>query len=1099
MLRFFFKRFIITFLLFSFLQKNFAQKENNDVRIINKADSKFIEIRNGLLGLAIPKDNTFDQKNPLAPIQSFIYKDGTYSDDSPNYLKSTTPPLSMNIQVIKNTPQKCVVIILYIFNKIQFEYGPQKYKGGEAGTGYFKTTISLNKGDKAALIEEEADYDVSYAVKISNGLNPDKARYRSSQSSGVQYGYEQPGLIYRAENTRGYSMDATVDLNYSKPITFTPLVLWEPSGGENNSGRYWQVFNNDANANANLFGFFQGKTSRLIGGRSAGVALRLNADNKLINEKENAEIIIFISRRGPENSWYPHKRFQFAVFISTKKDLPDPKSIQPIAVELNKISGLASRIDQYAIKPIYFVPQFYQGAIYLSEKKIQQLIQRVKTDPEFCKEQIRIDGSCKPVFDNWRYPDSAKSFINNIINRANALRENYKTGDGSYNSDFRYWTGARFFKGYTTMISCLFADKNLIISPQQKKRLQQFVGMMARIMWDDDNVPLFDSAAVNLGPANMPVMYRNNGRNFFALLAANDPEFKNRAIDIGKNFEQDIEASIYPNGPSFGTPHYTQPTIEPTLLSMLQLKQAGVVDYFKKEKRIKNFIDFYSTLLTPPSVRFSGNRKLISFGDGSEESAALFALLSAGFEDIDTLLSNSLYHIFENGPRRLSIFFSVALTTDINHDHPAIFKTASSNYNGYLSHFRSGLNTNNETALWILNGDNFYDHRNDDAGEISIYALKAPLSLSRSCFYYPSVTDARMRSVVVPEDIFPEWNKSNQSITQRSLTNRTWPSSDQTEFAVLGNSVFSSSLMKMKDKEWRRRVVMINIIKEQPIIIFYDSINNAQPNIWSMPFMSEGSITTPAGIVTPQGKMYGNKDKFLQLPDATAEQNINSGLNKFSFTGQNWPQNLHATNGINWYLYTVSNKPSSFTLSQWTNNWQNSVEVAEFIKTNGKPYEETQQILRIKNTTPFFNVLLPYFKGSDPYKNNVRSIDLNKIIFPYGNGEIIVSANYYLYSGINKTILGSFSLESVREKNITINGGIAEVEIENDIIKIRVHGNTGKRNFVFPFALEAINKSIDEAIVLKNNATEISIDYKSKGIDLLSTEQGFTEYTFRKK
>jgi hypothetical protein len=1098
MFRILLRRFFITFFLFSFLQKNFAQKENNDVYIINKPDSKFIEIRNGLLGLAIPKETTFDQKNPLAPIQSFIYKDGTYSDDSPNYLQSPTPPVSMKVTIITNTPQQCLIVINYIFNKIQFEYGPQKYKGGEAGPGYFKTTISLKKGGKTALIEEESDYDVHYDIKISNGLNPDKARYRGSQSSGVQYGYETPGLIYRAEGTRGYAMDATVDLNYSKPITYTPLVLWEPSGGENNSGRYWQVFNNAGNESANLFGFFQGKTSRLINGKIAGVALKTTPSAIGNNEKNMAEIEIFISRRGADNSFYPHKRFQWAVFVSTKKDLLDPKLCQPIATELNRASGLATRIDQYASKPLQLVPQFYQGAIYLSQKKIELLIQRVKKDPEFYKYQLGIDPYSKTILDNWRWPDSAKSYIKNIIEGANQLRQNYITGDGSYTAEYRYWTGARFFKSYATAISCLFADKTLIIPQQQKKQLEQFVAMMARIMWDDDNVPLFDSAAVNFGPANMPVMYRNNGRIFFALLAANDPEFAKRANDIGKNFEQDIESAIYPNGPSFGTPHYTQPTIEPTLLSMLQLKQAGVVDYFKKENRIKNFVDFYSSLLTPPSVRFSGNRKLISFGDGSEESAALFALLGAGFEDTDTLLSNSLYHIFENGPRRLSIFFSIALTTDISHDHPATFKTASSNYCGYLSHLRSGLNTNNETALWILNGDGFYDHRNDDAGEISIYALKAPLSLSRSCFYYPAVTDARMRSVVVPEDIFPEWNKSSQPVTQKSLTNRTWPSSDQSEFAVLGNSVISSSLMKMKDKEWYRRVVMISLKEDQPIILFYDSVNNSKPNIWSMPFMSEGGINTPVGIVIPTDKMYTNKDKFLQLPDATAEQKIVGGLNKFSFTGQNWSQKLHSTGGINWDLYTISNNPSSFIVSQWSNNWQNSAEVSEFQQTNGRPYSETQQILRIKSTTPFFHVLLPYFKGTSPYKNNVRLIGGDKINLPYNNGEITISENYYFYTSNDKIVFASFSSQPATEKNITINGGMAEIEIEGDTIKIRVHGNTSKRFFVLPFSLATADKNSTLQIDTKNNTTEIVIDYISKGIDKLSAEQGYTEYTFRK-
>ena len=44
----------------------------------------------------------------------------------------------------------------------------------------------------------------------------------------------------------------------------------------------------------------------------------------------------------------------------------------------------------------------------------------------------------------------------------------------------------------------------------------------------------------------------------------------------------------------------------------------------------------------------------------------------------------------------------------------------------------------------------------------------------------------------------------------------------------------SSSVMGVNDKTWYRKMMMITIKEDQPVIIFYDSVNNNKPNIWSL-------------------------------------------------------------------------------------------------------------------------------------------------------------------------------------------------------------------------------------------------------------------------
>ncbi len=1060
-----------------------------------------IRISNGLLGIVIPSEQAYIKGQPCpAPIQSFIYSDGSLSNDRFNELTARGNLSGMNVRIVYSSPDRVTAKVEYTFNKEEFIYGKQTYPGGEAGPGFYTCTITVKKGEKTIVIEEDSDNDITYRVKISDGLDPDKARYRGWSSNDKKYGYEPSGALYRPENERGYPLDATVSLDYSTSFVYPPLVLWEPAGGEKNSGRYWQVYNSRADAGSNLFGFFQGKPSRLIGARFSGVQLELVSKDKSPDKKAYADIKVYIERRGPDNSWYRRKRFQWVAFISRKSDVLDPEKQQPIADELNRVSGLGAVITNYKLKPVKIIPAFYKGAIYMPAEQISALCNKIKTDETFYKTLCIHDSRTKPVFDAWRFPDSAKALVKELIEIGNHLQQVYETGEGTYSFRNRYWMGTLNFKSYALYASCIFADKNIKLTDKEKRGLEQLVAMLARIVWDDNNVPLFEGSGVNFGPANMAFQYRNNGRMFFALLLAQDPEFAERARQVAIKVNEDINISIYANGASFGSPHYIQATLDPILFSMLQLKQAGVADLFRTNPKVKKFAGFYSTLITPPSVRFGLNRKLISFGDGSEESAATFALLATGLKEVDPDLSARLSYIFDNGPQRFTLSGPVSLAANIISAPVSEFKANSANYSGYVSHFRSGLNSDNETAIWVLNGDSLYDHRNDDAGEIAIYALKAPLSLSRSSFYYPSATDARIRSVVIPEKNFPEWNQHAQPINERSLSNRTWPASYGLSFANCGYS--STTTVAMKNREgvvWTRKVSLIHYNQELPIVIFYDSVSGKGPNIWSMMMMSDSTVQTPAGAITPPQKLYNNTTS-KELPDATPQKALNRGLNTFTFNGQRWL--AHPSKGINWNLYTVSDSQMDFTLAQWTNTWQNDIETSEFLKTNKKRYSEGQQILRIRSNKPFFNFILPYNKGSNPYNNdNISYRENNEIMLRQNNVDIAFNPFFYGLRDNNKIVIGILSENGTANfEGFNISGGFAELETDQNKVKVRIHGNSGVRSISLPFGI--LPGAGQKGVKIRNDEkgrSIIQIQYDSSGLDLPNGQLGYREYSFKKK
>ncbi len=1072
-------------------------KPADNIRVAVNPSNGFLEISNGLAGVGIPWNEAIKlEKYDLAPIQYFIYKDGTRSDNTINNLTATTPPISLQVKMVTQNANEVTVQVYYKFRKGR--YGLLTLKGAEPGPGFYSCKLTVKKGVKTVLIEEESDYEVKYSVKISNGLQPDQARYRGGQSNAVKFGYESGGGVYRTEGQRGYQIDAIVDFDYSKPFSYPRLILWEPEGGETNSGRYWQVYNRSNGKNGNLFGIFQGKASRLLGGSHIGTNIDIFPVDPLNKEKNDAEVTVTMIRRGPDASWYPKKRFQWGAFISTMADLYPVDKIQPIGVELNHVSGIGDIINTYLSKPAPLIPAFYKGAIYMPAQEIAVICQKVRTNEAFYRKLCTIDERYKAIWDMWRYEDSARSILRFLLRTREELITSYSTGEGTYNTIYRYWKGALNYKFYTLLTSCLFAGQNINISAGDKLKLEQFVALMARVIWDDNNAPLFDSAGVNFGPANMPFQYRNNGRIFFALLFANAPEFAARAKQSVAAVNADITESIYENGSSIGTPHYTQATMDPILFSMLQLKQAGVADLFRTNPRIKKFALFYASLITPPSCRFSNNRKLISFGDGSEESAPTFAFLATGFKQTDRKLSDELMSIFYYGPPRFSLAGPVGLTVNLSSDPDKIFSSTSASYTGYVSGFRSAVNTTSESALWVLNGNGLYDHRNDDEGEVAIYALGAPLSVSRSSFYYPSATDARIRGVVIPESMFPQWKEGEQPIAERSLTNKTWPRAELVQFASLGTSSTVTVRMSMTGKDWYRNVYMINPVKEQPIIVFYDSVTGKEPSVWSLPLMTAGPVKTPAGLVRTRARLYEYNGNRKELPQANGVTKISSGINQFTFSGQDW--SAHPAGGIDCRLITASGAAMDFNITEWGTTWQNTLEQREFLATNRKTYEEQQQFVRLTGREPFFVVLLPYNKGANPYGDDVKRLPGKGILINTDGRQVVIDPWSFGIKDGRRIVAGVLREGgSFNNWGLFIKGGCSEVEYNVSQVRVRVHGNSGKREVHFPFIINAAKNYMGVQVRKESTGSVVMIDYKALGKDLQNGVQGLSEYEFIRK
>ena len=342
------------------------------------------------------------------------------------------------------------------------------------------------------------------------------------------------------------------------------------------------------------------------------------------------------------------------------------------------------------------------------------------------------------------------------------------------------------------------------------------------------------------------------------------------------------------------------------MFAALQLKQSGLGDLFIELKpKFQSFIKFYSSFLRP------AQDKVITIGDGLEESTPILALFAAGYADSDPALSKKLYGLpYKNSDFGFSLM-AINTSTDFTDGKLSL---ASESFEDYYNVIRNG-----NTALWHVLPKRFIDHSHEDQNSVVIYALGFPLTVSSSAFYTPYVRGAKLKSMVLPVSSFPEWNQS------------TFPL-DGGHYKKMESTAFTGNISIGRTGGWERKVIMIAIDESKPIIVIVDKMPG-KDNIWSMPFMST---------------------------------NISKHKNGFKITGQQ---------GIDWYLLN--------------NNTEYNVQE---LKTN----TETMQYLRVRGAN-FFNVILPFVKGADPYTG--VKYNNGKISVPYNGQLLTITETGYSYKG----------------------------------------------------------------------------------------------------
>jgi hypothetical protein len=220
---------------------------------VNRTPAAY-EITNGLTGVRIPQAPAIGT-NTLAPVQGIRLRDGTWTAAGPNTLSMTAK--AMTVRFLENGPLKIVVEVHYAFDRPETKgYGGRLL--APPGEGHYTATITVEAGQPSIMFVEDSDCDLTYSMNIIDGLHPTQARYRGHHANSREAGRETDGQQYRQWTDRP-SMDATVDLRYDIPRSYQPLPVWNPWIYD--AGWYWQLYNAEAPATANLLGIFAGRAS----------------------------------------------------------------------------------------------------------------------------------------------------------------------------------------------------------------------------------------------------------------------------------------------------------------------------------------------------------------------------------------------------------------------------------------------------------------------------------------------------------------------------------------------------------------------------------------------------------------------------------------------------------------------------------------------------------------------------------------------------------------------------------------------------------------------------------------------------------------------
>ncbi len=533
-------------------------------------------------------------------------------------------------------------------------------------------------------------------------------------------------------------------------------------------------------------------------------------------ERPNSYVDVWINRRAPDGVFSPKVRFEWGLFTGSKQEaiLP-PNQIQPINRQMNLHGGFnLNKYHRYQLA--YPDPARGYGALYMDSNAVQRVISRVRQDAAY-RNNLREDGDTHPIVDLWTAssPQAIAELVETRLADVRRFWDVFLNRNGVMDWRAFYNNGSDAMGRWGLILDTYLADQR--ITETQKTALKAAQALLGYIMWDEDYVPLFDGHHLSFGATNQ--RERQEGqRNFFALLLSQHSFMQEKLAPIESQSRDLVAATINDAGAEQGSPQYNGAPMGPALNVFLQLQRAGVADAFASEPRLARFGEFLMSLLTPPETRFGGVRKNIGLGDGATSAPdILLGPLATGLRASHPELSAQMMEMWHQAGRPHGSFYGNTFLKIDEYAPQAVPALTDITFSGYHTVLRHGWNTPNESTLWFINGDFYYNHRHNDYGNLIIYALGAPLSLDYGSYFEPVTSSSYLHAVITPEATSGHpWNQGGVPFQNTPQ----WNKSEAKEFYSLPSvATATAEFSNRSGLKWQRKIQSLRAREAAPLYL----------------------------------------------------------------------------------------------------------------------------------------------------------------------------------------------------------------------------------------------------------------------------------------